>query len=34
MVQTVIKTMAWCMAWDKSGECLTIDRMVAGVKVA
>ena len=34
MVKTVIKTMAWCTAWDKSGDNLIIDRTVAGVKVA
>jgi hypothetical protein len=34
MVLTVIKTEEVCMPWDESGDYLTIDRAVAGVKVA
>ncbi len=34
MVETVIKTKAWCMPWDKSGVYLINDRTVTGVKVA
>lgn len=34
MVLDVIKTRILCIFWDKSGDNLIIDQMMAGVKVA